>query len=112
MFSPYIYKRGVLQIMARKKNTENSIELGILENYSVEDEAIIEEEIPAEECLTITEAKIIRVAEGELWININDLCFSIVTAKMEPWMVKGATAYVMHEGTPGKADFKIAGMKE
>lgn len=98
--------------MSRKKNSEPNIELGILDSYEVEDEAIIDEPVSTDECLTITEAKITRVAADELWINIKDYGYIINIATVEPWMIKNATVYIMHEGTPGKADFKIAGMKE
>lgn len=98
--------------MSRKRNAEPNIELGILDSYEVEEEAILDEPVPAEECLTISEAKITRVAGDELWISIDDLGFIITAAKIEPWMIKGAHIYIMHEGTPGKADFKIAGIKE
>ena len=98
--------------MGRRKNQEPEIALGIVDEFEIEDEAIIEEPVPAEECLNITEAKITRVAGDEIWISVNDLGFIITTTKIEPWMVKGAKIYVMHEGTPGKADFKIAGVQE
>lgn len=98
--------------MSRKKNQEPEIALGIVDGFEIEDEAILDEPVPVEECLNITEAKITRVSNNELWISINDLGFAIATTKIEPWMTKGAKIYVIHEGTPGKADFKIAGVQE
>lgn len=98
--------------MSRKKNQEPEIALGIVDEFEIEDEAILDDPVPVEECLNITKAKITRVSNNELWISINDLGFIITTTKIEPWMVKGAKIYVMYEGTPGKADFKIAGVQE
>ena len=98
--------------MSRKKNQEPEIALGIVDEFEIEGEAILDESVPVEESLNITETKITKVFNNELWININDLGFIITTAKIEPWMVKGAKIYVMYEGTPGKADFKIAGVQE
>lgn len=98
--------------MGRRKNTESEIELGIVDDFEVEEEAILDEPVPAEECLTITEAKITKISGDEMWVDIGGFGYIIIVEDIQPWMTKGAKIYVMHEGTPGKADFKIAGARE
>lgn len=98
--------------MSRKKVQETEIELGILQNYGDEDETITSEETSPEETFKTAEAVITRVGTNDIWVSVNDLGYIITVEELKPWMVKGATAYVIYEGTFGKADCKIAGVKE
>lgn len=98
--------------MGRRRNSEPEIELGIIDNFEVEDEAVLDESVPPEECLTISEAKINKIAGNEMWVSISGFGYIVTVEDFQPWMVKGAKIYIMHEGTPGKSDFKIAGVKE
>lgn len=98
--------------MSKKNIQEPEVELGILQNYGDEDEFLISEKVFPEQTLSTGKAIITRVGNGEIWIILNGFGYIITTEEIEPWMTKGTTASVIYEGTPGKADFKIAGVEE
>ena len=94
--------------MSRRKS---NIELGILDNYSVEDEAIITEEVPAEEVGTITKGKIATVGKDTVAVILGGYGYSIKANTAEDWVNVGAEVNVIHKGTPGRGDFEIVEMK-
>ena len=97
--------------MSRRKTQETNIELGILDNYEVEPEAVIEEEVPVEEAGTITKGKITVVGNGTISFEIGGYGYSAKANTNEAWVKVGATVYIIHKGTPGRGDFEIVEMK-
>ena len=95
-------------IVSRRKT---NIELGILDSYEVEPEAIIEEELPVEEAGTITKGKITVVGNGTISIELGGYGYSAKANTDEDWVKVGATVNVIHKGTPGRGDFEIVEMK-
>ena len=97
--------------MAKRKTHDEDIELGIVsEDITVENEAVITEEVPEEDTGTLTEATVTRVAGGEVWLYVLNFGYVYKPETIEEWMTRGSTAYVIHKGTPGKPDFEILGL--
>ena len=94
--------------MSRRKTTDDNIELGVVgEDVVIEDEAIIEEPVPPEDTAGLTQGKISRVANGEVWFYINGFGYIFKPEKIEDWMKVGAKTDVIHQGMPGQPDFVI-----
>lgn len=104
--------------MGKRKYSNNAdIELGVVDNALTEpdndsDTIITEEVIPEEVSPKVLKAIVMFTRVNDIWLNINGFGYTISTDKIEDWMVKGAEVYVLYDGTPGKSDFKISGIKE
>lgn len=94
--------------MSRRKS---NIELGIVENYNIEDNAIITEEVPVEEAGTITKGKIAAVGKDSIIIILEGYGYSIKANTAEDWIKAGVEVNIVHMGTPGHRDFKVVEMK-
>ena len=97
--------------MSKRKAITPNIELGILDSYDVEDEAIVEEIIPTEDVGTITKGKIVGIKDNVISFVLNGYGYSTEANTDEDWVKIGANISIIHKGTPGCRDFTIIEMK-